>query len=560
MKATDEKLAEFNSRMNDWITKQGLLFQLTHGGTGLGGRPPLLSSLIRAAFSLVLLTLLAALGFAGFLFWKATGDQLPKEFKSSIANNLAVEEVMASGFKRDFGSGRYKEIIAEGSDASFFNRLDARSISFRMEPLDGIFGNWEAGNLKVRELDLVLKAGEADSDRASRSWQSLFAKSPSFSFNGVEVEEATLSWGYSSPATWGSIIGSRLTANRTPTGWGLRFQGGMFSQGIFRHLTIQEILVAVDQDGSLEITRAELTKNGGSLSWSGKMVSGGAKPSFAIEGTFTQLPVSTFLPPGVLDIVNGQISGKLSASGSTNDSNGICYQIEATPAGTEGLYLTKELSLLRILSHLDSQRSYRKAPFSEGSFKLETQGSTLSFSEIDLASQTDSSSKALARLRGSFTARPSTPEDFERGSGELSPESGTEQAEATTSVADANQVTREFADEMSNRFPELQFSNPHLELRSLAKDRANDRVENNRVELTPRRQARIPFWLKGEVQLAIPGTAFKNTVPLPQVAEEESKEGLRWITLSLDGLATRSTQDLSDQWERTMGESGRSGL
>ena len=123
MKLSDERLAEFNGRMNDWISKQGLIFQLTHGGTGLGGRPPIVGSFIRAIASLTLLALLAGFGFLAFLFWKATGDELPKQCQKGIAQRLSIEKVTANGFERTLSSGSFKQILAVGDDDSFYLSL-----------------------------------------------------------------------------------------------------------------------------------------------------------------------------------------------------------------------------------------------------------------------------------------------------------------------------------------------------------------------------------------------------------------------------------------------------
>lgn len=562
MKVSEERLAEYNGRMNDWIAKQGLIFQLTHGGTGLGGRPPIIGSLIRAVISLILLTLFAAVAYVGFLFWKASGDQLPKELNAGIADGLNVEKVTAAGFDRTLSSGEYKQVMAQGNEDTFFNHFDARNVTFQMSPTSGLFGDWDARALQIGELKVAVKAGEANDEEASRSWQSLFQVRPSFTFTRIEVSKATFSWGYSSPATWGSIIESTLVANRKDGGWDLEFRGGSFSHGIFRDFHIEELLVSLDEKEGFEITKATLRLGKGTFSWSAKMSSGGASPLLKIDGNFDQLPIAAFLPRGLLSFVNGTFSGELEGEGSINDTDGICFQIACQPSSRESVYLTKEFTLLRLLSHLDPQRSYRKLPFNAGSFQLTTKGTTLEFSEIELAATEKESSKVIARLQGNLSTRPATLEDLEDNEFLIGDSDETTGATIGTQP-ELSPLTTNRANlgaRILNQFGTLQFQNPHRELIYLTRDADNEELKKKRISLLPRRRFRMPFTVDGEVRLAIPGTAFEETIPLPQVALEDQEEGLRWIAIQLQGFIPQSSSNLSDQWEQALEEVEQEGL
>lgn len=557
MKVSEERLAEFNGRMNDWIAKQGLIFQLTHGGTGLGGKPPIIGSIIRFTTSILLLLLLTVICYAGFLFWKATGDDLPKQFRKSIAGALGVQEVTATGFERDLSSGSYKQILAEGNEETFFNYLEARSIQFAMEPANGLFGNWDAKKLSISELKVAIKAGEADDEQAQKSWQSFFFESPSFTFSKLDVAKTNLTWGYSTPATWGAIANSTLTAHRTPEGWSLKFRGGTFSQGIFRDFSIETLSVELTKLGGLNVTEAKLTQNEGSFQWSGGMTTGGARPTFDFNGQFSDIPVASFLPRGLLPLVNGTLSGHLSASGSTNDSDGICFQISAQPEGVEGIVLTKDFVLLRMLSHLDPQRSYRKVPFNQGSFKLETKGQVLTFSEIDLVSQETESSQTVARLTGAFEARPTTQEELEEDTFSLEEDSQntseTIGARAETAMSIEDQAI--FAASILRKYKSLQFDNPPQELFYFTRDLEGEDLIKKRLDLTPRRKFRFPFVVEGNLELAVPTTAFENTPPLPGVSPPQSETpNMRWIQIDLLDIIQAATKRLSDQWEQAMEE------
>ncbi|MGJ8724552.1 MAG: hypothetical protein ACSHYB_08345 [Roseibacillus sp.] len=556
MKLSEERLAEFNSRMNDWISKQGLIFQLTHGGTGLGGKPPIIGSIVRFTISVLLLSLLSLICYGGFLLWKVTGDDLPKQLEKSLSKTLGAEELTAVGFERDLASGNYKQIMVIGGDNTFYNHLEARGIQLPMEPASGLFGAWDAKSINIVELKIALKAGEASDERAQNSWNSLFFDSPNFTFSKLVVTKTNLTWGYSSPATWGAIKDSSLTALRSSEGWELKFRGGTFSQGIFRDFEIESMSVELKKDGGLKITDATLTIDEGTFQWSGEMVTGGARPIFQVNGHFTAIPLSAFLPRGLLSFVNGTISGKASASGSTNDSDGICYQISGQPHGKEGIILTKELVLLRMLSHLDPQRSYRKVLFNEGSFELNTQGNTLSFSKVELSSQDAETAQTVARLRGSFEARPTTKEELEEKTYSLDEDS--QNTSETIGAPTSSQMSLEdqaiYATSILRKYQTLQFANPPQELYYFTKDSKGDELLKKRLDLTPRRIFRFPYVVEGGLELAVPTTAFKEAPPLPSVSPHEDNTDLQWIKINLRDLVQETTKRLSGQWEQTLNE------
>ena len=556
MKVSEERLAEYNGTMNDWIAKQGLIFQLTHGGTGLGGKPPLIGSLIRFLISILLVVLLSAAVYAGFLFWKATGDDLPKQLNRDLSQFLGVEEITAVGFERDLGSGSYKELEVEGTEDTFYNQISTRGVEFSMEPTSGLFGEWDAQTIKISELKISLKAGEADDERARTSWQSLFYASPSFRYSKLAVTRATLTWGYSTPATWGSITDSSLIATRTPEGWKLDFRGGAFSQGIFRNFGIDTLSVELTEEGGLKVTEAKLTYDEGTLQWTGEMLSGGSRPTFAFEGQLNAIPVSAFLPKGILSLVNGSFSGDFSASGSTNDADGISFQLTGRPDGSEGIVLTKELAILGMLSHLDFKRSYRKVSFNRGSFKLETKGSVLDFSEINLSSQDPDTSETFAQLRGNFEARPTTREELEKEVFSLDDNSSNPSQTIGAEVSNERSLEEQalFANSVLRKHQSLQFSNPPQELYYFTKDAKGDELIKKRLDLTPRRTFRFPFIVKGQLDLAVPASAFNNAPPLPGISAHEDNPDLKWIQIDLQDMIQASTKKLSIQWEEALNE------
>lgn len=568
MKLNDERIEDFNSRMNEWISKQGLFFQLTHGGTGLGGAPPLLGACLRLLFSFLLLLLLGAVSYGGFLFWKASGTALPKELNQGIANRLASSEVTSAKFERDFNSGRFKELLVKGNEETFFNHFSARNVRFSMSPLDGLglLNKWEAGSIKIDKLQSSIKAGEADLERAKKSWESLFQDHSGFSLQSIEIRDASISWGYGSSATWGSIINSSMLADPTPKGWELTFKGGHFSQGIFRNLEIVRIKVLLDSEKGTSIPNAQLKYGDSTFDWNAEMVSGGSSPTFQGQGKLTKFPLKALLPRGLLPAVNGTISADIEIKGSINDSDGICYSIQAKPDGADGIFVTRQFPLLQLLNHLTPKLSYRKVPFTEGSFSLKTIGDSLKFENINLTSPSSESEPPLAVLTGSFQGRPAQGEDLKRESTLF--DSVAESTSQTIGVGNPTDPSAEndFAEEIKRVFKKLQYLEPHQEVRYFEKNsttkEADDEIEGqitkSYLTLSPRREWRAPFVVEGEIEMSVPAFILNDTINLPGTSGLEADSDLGTIKIPLSGLVLRSTDELNHEWEKALTEAERS--
>ncbi len=550
MKLSDERIAEFNSRMNDWISKQGLIFQLTHGGTGLGGRPPIVGSLIRFASSILFLTLLGILTYGGFLIWKGTGKDLPRKLAIGISEGLGVEKVRPGGFKRSNSSSAYfSDIFAEGHRDTFFNSLAAKDIRFKMSLLDGLFGQWEANTLSIGEARIIIKGGAPDNASAKQSWDSLFRTRPSFEFSEIKTQKASLTWGYNSPATWGTIFDSNLVAQRIESGWSLKFNGGFFSQGVLRDFEIREINALLHKDKGLEISSATLKKGAGELTFNGHLTEGGARPLLKFTGQFTNLPIEAFIPPGLLSMINGSINGTFTATGSINDADGICFAAQIQPSPDKGIHFSHDLRIFRMLSALDSKHSYRKLIYHSGGFKMITKGSELSFNDIDLKALKADGEELFSRLQGSFDARPITESDVEKLRLQTFVSSTTSET-----IGASPELQFDFENEILRQFKELQFETPIHGLQLVTKDRNNEDVKKKHIDIRPRRKFRAPFILDGQVELSIPNSAFTNQVQLPGVTKmpTETNNPLATISIELDSLIKRTSQNLADQWDNAL--------
>lgn len=554
MKLTDERIAEFNGRINTWISKQGLVFQLSHGGTGLGGRAPIVGSLIRTVLSFLLIAILAAVCYTGFLVWKATGKDLPNEIADGLAEGLKVESVTALGFERDSSTGAFREIVAEGDEDSFFNALHAYKVSVPMKLTDGLFSTWDAETIRINTLTADVKAGALDDELSAEIWSSLFFERPSFRFKRVEILNASLSWGYVSSATWGQIKEAKIIANRSGSDWDLELTGGTFSQGFLRDFEIQKMTATLSADKGLKIAQAECsTPGGGTFNWSAQLEKGGASPVISCEGSMANVPLAVFLPRGLLSLVGGSISATLTGKGSTNDAQGIAYQLLAQPSSTNPLYLSNNIPLLRLLDQIDPENSYRKVIFNAGSLRIESEDDGLAFTEIALASRNPDNSALQAELSGAFHGRPCTAEDLADES--LLLQELSESAPAAT-VGASPDLEVNFANEVLRKFEDLQFTNPQSHHLLLKVDEKGEELSRIRLDEAPRRGFRPPFVLEGELELSVPQSALGAYHSLPGVtfSDQPAGDGSNFakIAIPLRNFTTSSTRELVNEWEEAL--------
>ena len=559
MKPSDEKLAEFNGRMNTWIANQGLIFQLTHADTGLGGRSPILGNILRIFSSIAIIAAIGAISYIGFLSWKATGDRLPEELSLGIADALKVEKAEARGFKRTANTGSFKSIFAVGDEDSFFDTIEVFQPKFSMGITDGLFSTWKSDKLIIESLTADLKAGSTDDQLATQIWNNLFTEDSNFKFNILQIASTNISWGYASAPTWGQIKGSRLKGARTPEGWDLTFTEGYFSQGFFRDFQIKEMTIKLDREKGLKITDAQLECDEGSFTFSAEMSQGGASPKMICNGQLANVPVSIFLPRGLQSLVTGRVSGTVSGEGSINDVDGIAFQLDLSPSATEPLYLTNNIPLLRMLGQLDPGVSYRKLPLNKGSFQVKSDGQSIAFKNIALTSLETQTETVYAELNGDLIGRPSSPKDLADQSDiiknltELASQAANNESKEEIDLDEA-QTLSGFNEEIHRQFSSLQFSNPHTHYELLTKDTKNEELKRYRIEEKLRRPYRSPFFLEGTLSLQVPKSAFVEQDKLSSVSLPSSSEDFATISIFTNNLAQQITQSLITRWENEMNQ------
>lgn len=392
-----EQTQSFNQKLSQWIASQGFWFQLRHSMSGGGGWSMTLNHLLRLSFKVIIALLVAAGGFGIYLIKRVDSKAFVETLDQSVAKGLSASEARVQDFSRIQGTAQIRRFAAEGGDGSFFRMIDAGNIRFKMGLLSGMTGTWDAGTLQAKRLDIDLKAGADNPEQAKLLGESLFRQWEGFSFSSLEVDEATLRWGYSQRAA-GRIDKSHLVATRSPDGWRFVFHGGTFSQNWFRRLEIGELILECDRNG-LRVVKGDFKAGGGTLRFKDLAIAGGEKPQVSGKVELSTVELAALLPEPVTSIVEGVISGELAISGSTNSPEGVQFEGDITLAEDNYVSLRGKIELLKSLSVVDVYNSYHKVDFRRGGFHLKTGGGSLKLTRVDLKAGEQMTMQGLLEVR-----------------------------------------------------------------------------------------------------------------------------------------------------------------
>lgn len=553
MKITDEKLADFHSRLSNWVSQQGFLFQLTNGSRGIEGRSNLLDFLGRAAIALLILAGVTALSAGAYLVYHTRSDAFVENLETSIGAALGADDIVATGFDRDTKFSQFRNIYAEGGEESFFTGLEARAVQFPMNLKDGVFGEWDAKRITIETLNLNLKAGASTDERADQIWQSLFQARPGFKYQSIEVRSASLTWGYSSPATWGSIIDAQLLVNKGASGLQISFQGGTFSQGILRGFEIERLQILAKPDGELIIQEAIMSSGDGTLTWAGKLLEQGASPVFEIQGTMASIPTEAFLLPTMQKKVSGRLTGTLTAKGSPNRRSGISYELRVEASKKDPIILSEAFPILQMASILDSERDYRRLELNQGSLTITTAEPEIQLSNIDLSAVNSQNGEVEAMLTGEMKFHPATMKDLSRASvafNEIYEKSLEANPEALESVQE------EFESEVRNRYQSYQPTERafYYGIKRLADN--GEELTTRRIEPFPRASYRTPPLAEGSLRLHIPYRSLVLSAQLPELDIPESGD-LAAIRIEVNGFIPEIGQSLAKRWQAVVKSQSR---
>lgn len=507
-----DQTQSFNQKLSQWIASQGFWFQLRHSMSGGGGWAMTLSHLLRLGFKVLIALLVAAGGFGVYLVKRVDSKSFAEGLDGSVKTGMGAKDAKLLGFSRLQGDAQITRFGAEGGDDSFFRSVDAGNIRFKMDLLDGIAGDWDAGALVAKWMELDLKAGADTPEAAGRIGESLFRQWPSFRFSSVEVDDATLSWGYHSPLpqnridTRGRIEHSRMAATRSPDGWRIVFTGGKFSQNWLQNLEIEKLVVDVLR-GSLVVKEGNFKCGSGSVAFHDVAVTGGDKPAFRGKVEISRVEIAQLLPKALEPFIEGVFSGDFALSGSTNAAGGIQLEGDVTLGGENVISVRERLHLLKSLSVVDVYNSYRKVDFNRGSFHLKTSGGVLDLSRIDLKAD------ELMTLQGRLKVRPPNEKEVAGAVGE-NPENAFAPifqpgAETDPSQAKADLTLQKAAGGQAAQGKEMEIFNRRAQVKS---------EEQFKKDALARESQMLRY--EGGFRITIPGDAFeraeilRNTFPV----------------------------------------------
>lgn len=373
-------------------------------GTGMRGQA--MFHLMRMFFRVVLFLVLA-IGVTGFFLLKHTGSEsYAKGIEKRIQEGLAGSDIAIRGLSYSQGQLEIARLAAEGADGTFFRSLEVMSLRCKMGILDGLLWVWDPGVVSIAKMDLDLRAGADDDESAERMAKVLFERSKKVKIEAFEAGHVNIRWGYSE-RTQGAIESSAMMAQRTAKGWRLSFKGGTFSQNWLGALEIVNLVIACDPQG-IRFEKAEFKQGNGKVNFTDLRVIGGSRPQVRGNLSIQRVRLDHLLPAAVAVFIEGSISGEFVVSGSTNSSEGVCFDGQIVMNGEDVITLREGLPMLTALSVMDYSRNYHRIDFREGSFRVSTGGGGMQLSGLDLVAG------ELFTLKGGIKVRLPTQEEIQQ--------------------------------------------------------------------------------------------------------------------------------------------------
>jgi hypothetical protein len=513
MDSTQSQSDNFNERLSQWVAGQGFWFQLRYSLSASGMKGRATFHLLRLIFRLLLFILVLAVGLGIYLVKRTDTQKFVVDLRESLQSALGAGEIESRGVQRIHTQLEISRLAAEGGKSTFFDTMEARNIRMRMNLLDGLVGVWNPGNIAIARLEANLRAGTDDEDQAEQMAKVIFGVSPSVRISDIEINDATLHWGYSEQ-TRGSIINSEMRLQRTETGWRLAFTNGSFQQNWLRRLDIVELVVLVEPGGLL-FERAAFKQGRGTIEFPGLKISAGPRPEIDGIVKIRNLDLVHALPPALLNFIDGSLSGDFRAFGSTNTNEGIGLQGRIILDGQDSVSLRDRFHILKALSVVDYSRNYRRVDFNTGAFQMRTQGGGMRLTEIDVQAGD------LMTLQGQLSIRLPTQQEVDqtiaRGSGlDSSPLfiSEDEIAEAgALQAADAEDFTLRRAAQEALRAKD---GGQAMESLSLF-DRLGLGIEMRRLQSQAAERISRMLRYEGQLRITMPGDAFERAPILEEM-------------------------------------------
>lgn len=417
--------ADFNVKLDRWISKQGTVFQIQHAK----GIDSLFPKLCVLAFK-VLLIVLVCLG----LFWfylsnKSNSEGYREMVKDNIIERFDTTGVTVKSIQRIDkgiidGEMKISRVVLEASEDTFFQdwyvmesdedqygrikkvedkrffTIDGISVS-PFGITDGIFSGWKSNKIEISSLTCNLKVGADTDQNALDNYQQLFKPADKIDVRNVSIGEATIMWGLG--ADKGSIRNAGIKAQYADNAWVIDVEGGQFNHGWIKNADIQGMKIICNKSGQIEIEHAQLNIDGSPFEISAT-ITVKAKPQVAGKYTFKEVDLLRFIGRDYEKWFSGKIKGSGVISGQMNTLKGLktVTDIELnsvkSPVGESSLgsserirsaedsrvFIRGTFSLFQnVLQYRDTLNSYALLELDTGGFQVTQHGNDTSFKISD---------------------------------------------------------------------------------------------------------------------------------------------------------------------------------
>lgn len=532
-----QRLSEYQNRVSEWIGNQGILFQLRYART-VGSRSLFKNIGGVAVRLLIIAVLLAGLGYF-ILERHFSSEGYQEKITGQVTAALGADEVEAKGFSRQQGSGGFRDLEVEGGESSFFFNAKFDDLSAPFAYLAGVTEKWAPDTVKIARASVSLKSG-GTKDEMSAAFSRILDSLGGQGITLINIDSFSCDWGYSK-LTHGRIEDTDFRAILDNGKWEIVMKGGKFWQNWLRGFSIKESKMIVDENG-IEVQSLSLVLGSGTLELSGEIEGPIETPEFDFKGEFSSLPVEKLIQVDSVntrEYIEGTISGQLEIGGSTNRR--IKISGEAILAENNGITVRERWSLLKAISIIDNERTYRRINFKEGSFSFSTEGGGMEVSNINLLAGD------TAKLAGGFVTKlPSQGEAAERLGITLTdgfPGGGITDKTSAQRLEDDRMSLRNAAGAGGGRVDDINLDETGL--RDLS---AADREQLSAKELEGLRlkeEMKI-HRINGTLQLAVPAPAFQDNENLSALYPADA-EGWRWISMELDTTFTDISDDANER-------------
>ena len=528
-----QRLNEYQSKVSDWIGRQGVLFQIRYARTV--GAVTLGRHLSGLTLKLVLFLVVA--GVCGFFVLNRYFDSpgYGERVAGQVANALGAGEIEVTGFSRNFAKGDFQFLELKGGEESFFYEAKFEKLRGEFSFLTGVTDSWRPSAISIKKADLRLKAGGSE-DEMKLGFSSIIESLKGQGISQIKIEDCSFSWGYSK-LTFGMVRNSDFRAVLHEGIWEVELSGGTFQQNWLGPLAIKSADLKVGM-GGIKIESLNLESNGGEADLKGSISGPVNMPTFDLAGGFNSLPIEKLIKingVSTREYIEGRISGDLKIGGSSNRQVELSGQVKLDE--NDSVTIRERWSLLRALSILDNERTYLRIDFNQGGFAFSTGGGGIEVSEINL------NAGNKARLLGSFKTRLPTQAEAAETLGikltnnfslDYTDSSAAQELENDRMRIDSRDDELGFGVDIERSIDdgELEVPKAQLSVKELEALRMRQEMEVHRI--------------LGDLKLAVPASSFNSSKALLEIYPKDEL-GWRWIPIELNNANFMNLSDKANE-------------